>query len=256
MSKKKMTGREVLEEALRGCCSTYCDQYPRYEGKIDLGDDYEKYMHNLIKRSKNPIQRYFNTIGRRVAGIAAAMLIAFGCSMTVKAVREPVVEFFANIYDTFLEIRFGKDDIEKAPVTIETVYTLGFIPDGYMVDRFFIGRDTTNMTWKNENGDRLVLCDNINEYLLPMENIWLKKTSKPKTKRPEMVKGCYPTDGGNYIFTPEEKSEFIKKEPGSEKYFRRWIGSEDMLNGKERYILFLKECRARFLCSFRQFRIF
>jgi len=93
-----------------------------------------------------------------------------------------------------------------------------------------------------KNGDRLVLCDNINEYLLPMENIWLKKTSKPKTKRPEMVKGCYPTDGGNYIFTPEEKSEFIKKEPGSEKYFRRWIGSEDMLNGKERYILFLKEC--------------
>jgi len=161
MSKKKMTGREVLEEALRGCCSTYCDQYPRYEGKIDLGDDYEKYMHNLIKRSKNPIQRYFNTIGRRVAGIAAAMLIAFGCSMTVKAVREPVVEFFANIYDTFLEIRFGKDDIEKAPVTIETVYTLGFIPDGYMVDRFFIGRDTTNMTWKNENGDRLVLSQGI-----------------------------------------------------------------------------------------------
>lgn len=57
-----------------------------------------------------------------------------------------------------------------------------------------------------------------------------------------MVKGCYPTDGGNYIFTPEEKEKFIKKEAGSEKYFRRWIGSEDMLNGKERYILFLKDC--------------
>ena len=47
MSKKKMTGREGLEEALRGCCSTYCDQYPRYEGEIDLGDDYENYIDYL-----------------------------------------------------------------------------------------------------------------------------------------------------------------------------------------------------------------
>ena len=49
MSKKKMTGREVLEEALRGCCSTYCDQYPRYEGEIDLGDDYEKVLEDEQK---------------------------------------------------------------------------------------------------------------------------------------------------------------------------------------------------------------
>ena len=161
MSKKKMTGREVLEEALRGCCSTYCDQYPRYEGEINLGDDYENYMDNLIKRSKNPFQRYFNTVGRRVAGIAAAMLIAFSCSMTVKAVREPVVEFFANVYEKFVEIFFGEGDIAKAPDAIETVYTLGFIPDGYEMDRFFIDRDMTNMTWKNENGDRLVLSQGI-----------------------------------------------------------------------------------------------
>lgn len=161
MSKKKMTGREVLEEALRGCCSTYCDQYPRYEGEIDLGDDYENYMDNLIRRSKNPFQRYFNTVGRRVAEIAAAMLIAFGCSMTVKAVREPFVEFFANIYEKFVEIIFGEDDIAKAPDTIETVYTLGFIPDGYMVDRFYVDDYRTDMAWKNENGDRLALSQGI-----------------------------------------------------------------------------------------------
>ena len=161
MSKKKMTGREVLEEALRGCCSTYCDQYPRYEGEIYLGDDYENYMDSLIRRSKNPFQRYFNTVGRRVAGIAAAMLIAFSCSMTVKAIRESVVEFFANTYEKFVEIIFGEDDITKAPDTIETVYTLGFIPNGYEIDRFFIDQYMTKMTWKNENGDRLVLSQGI-----------------------------------------------------------------------------------------------
>ncbi len=161
MSKKKMTGREVLEEALRGCCSTYCDQYPRYEGEIYLGDDYENYMDSLIRRSKNPFQRYFNTVGRRVAGIAAALLIAFSCSMTVKAIREPVVEFFANIYEKFVEIIFGEDDIAKAPDTIETVYTLGFIPDGYAIDQFIIDDIMVDMAWKNENGDRIVLSQGV-----------------------------------------------------------------------------------------------
>ena len=161
MSKKKMTGREVLEEALRRCCSTYCDQYPRYEGEIDLGYDYERYMNRLIKRSKNPFQRYFNTTGRRIAGIVAAVLIVFSCSMTVKAVREPIVEFFTNIYEEFIEIFFSEDDIANAPDTIETVYTLGVIPEGYIVDQFYVYDHVTYMTWKNEHGDRLVLSQDI-----------------------------------------------------------------------------------------------
>ena len=160
MSKKKMTGREVLEEALRRCCSTYCDQYPCYEGEIDLGDDYEKYMNRLIKRSKNPFQRYFNTTGRRIAGIAATVLIVFSCSMTVKAVRDPIVKFVANIYEEFIEIVFAEDDVANAPDTIETVYTLGVIPEGYIVDQFYVYDHVTYMTWKNEHGDRLVLSQN------------------------------------------------------------------------------------------------
>ena len=42
------------------------------------------------------------------------------------------------------------------------------------------------------------------------------------------------------VFEKKEKEEFIQKEPLSKKYFRRWIGSEDMLNNGERWILFLK----------------
>ena len=160
MSKKKMTGREVLEEALRRCCSTYCDQYPRYEGEIDLGYDYERYMNRLIKRSKNPFQRYFNTTGRRIAGIAAAVLIVFSCSMTVKAVRKPIVEFITNIYEEFVEIFFEKDDVANAPDAIETVYTLGFIPEGYNIEQSLIGDTLIFMVWKNETGEILIFSQN------------------------------------------------------------------------------------------------
>lgn len=83
-------------------------------------------------------------------------------------------------------------------------------------------------------------CENINQYLQNAPTIWIEKRKKPLCNVSEMIKGCYPTDNGNYIFEKEEKDEFIQKEPLSKKYFRRWIGSDDLLNNGERWILFLK----------------
>lgn len=83
-------------------------------------------------------------------------------------------------------------------------------------------------------------CENINQYLQNAPTIWIEKRKKPLCNVPEMIKGCYPTDNGNYIFEKKEKEEFIQKEPLSKKYFRRWIGSDDLLNNGERWILFLK----------------
>lgn len=44
------------------------------------------------------------------------------------------------------------------------------------------------------------------------------------------------------VFTEEEKTEFIKKEPAAEKYFRPWMGSEEFINGKRRWCLCLGDC--------------
>jgi hypothetical protein len=80
----------------------------------------------------------------------------------------------------------------------------------------------------------------INQYLLDAPLTIIKKRSKPLCDVPEMIKGCYPTDGGNYIFTEEEMLQFIKKEPLSQEYFRRWIGSSELINNEKRYLLYLK----------------
>jgi hypothetical protein len=90
------------------------------------------------------------------------------------------------------------------------------------------------------NGTEKTECSNINQYLQNAPTIWIEKRKKPLCNVSEMIKGCYPTDNGNYIFEKEEKDEFIQKEPLSKKYFRRWIGSDDLLNNGERWILFLK----------------
>ena len=161
MTDKELSGRNRLKEAMKLSDQTYLDKYLPIENEVKYSEKYLKYIDRLTKQTKLPFYKYFNTIGKRVAGIAAAMLIAFSCAMTVKAIREPVVEFFANIYEKFVEVFFGEDDIAKAPDTIETVYTLGFIPDGYEVDRFIIDDSATSMLWRNAQGDMIVLSQGV-----------------------------------------------------------------------------------------------
>ena len=53
--------------------------------------------------------------------------------------------------------------------------------------------------------------------------------------------GSQPIDGGNYLFTPEEKAAFLSKEPAAEKYFHKWLGSQEFIRGIERWCLWLGE---------------
>jgi len=58
---------------------------------------------------------------------------------------------------------------------------------------------------------------------------------------PQMIIGSKPIDNGNYIFTEEEKVEFLEKEPQAEKFFRPFIGATEFINNKTRYILALQD---------------
>jgi len=85
-------------------------------------------------------------------------------------------------------------------------------------------------------------AQNINPYLVDAANILLPNRSIPICKVPKIGIGNKPIDGGNYLFTTDEKIEFLKKEPQAEPYFRRWLGSDEFLNGYERWCLWLGDC--------------
>lgn len=85
-------------------------------------------------------------------------------------------------------------------------------------------------------------ASHINAYLVDGPDIFIINRSKPICDVPEIGIGNKPIDGGNYLFTEEEKNEFIKKEPAAEKYFRPWIGSKEFINGYCRYCLWLGDC--------------
>lgn len=89
----------------------------------------------------------------------------------------------------------------------------------------------------------------INAYLSVGDNVFIENRNKPLINVPLMGIGNKPIDGGAYLFTEKEKDDFIAKEPKSEKYFRKWYGTRELLNRKPRYCLYVGDCTPRELRS-------
>ncbi len=83
---------------------------------------------------------------------------------------------------------------------------------------------------------------NINPYLVDALDVVLPRRSSPICAVPEIGIGNKPIDDGNYLFTTEERDAFIALEPASAKWFRRWLGAIEFLNGYERWCLWLGDC--------------
>jgi type I restriction-modification system DNA methylase subunit len=80
---------------------------------------------------------------------------------------------------------------------------------------------------------------NINPYLVEGSDTIVMARTNPLCNVPKMVYGSKPVDNGNFFFTDEEKTDFLKKEPFAEKYIKPIISSHEFLNGKNRWCLWL-----------------
>lgn len=82
---------------------------------------------------------------------------------------------------------------------------------------------------------------NINPYLADAPDVVLLRRGGPLCDVPVIGVGNKPIDGGNYLFTDEEKEEFLVREPGARTYFKPWLGADEFLNGFQRWCLWLGE---------------
>ncbi len=87
-----------------------------------------------------------------------------------------------------------------------------------------------------------VAAANINPYLVDAPDVVLPRRSSPICAVPEIGIGNKPIDDGNYLFTAAERDAFVALEPASAKWFRRWLGADEFLNGYERWCLWLGDC--------------
>ncbi len=79
----------------------------------------------------------------------------------------------------------------------------------------------------------------INAYLVDGPNVLTDKRTTPiSSVLPKVDYGSKPSDGGHLIVEPEQ-IEAIRRDPDAMKYLRPYIGSRELIEGKERWCLSL-----------------
>ncbi len=90
--------------------------------------------------------------------------------------------------------------------------------------------------------------DNINAYLSSAPTIFVEKRRTQICSAPEMTKGSQLIDGGNYVFTEEEKEEFLNKYPEATPYMYEYCNADLFLNHRpKKYCLYLDNCPPQLL---------
>lgn len=214
---------EELEkpEADMSLIDDYFKQIQILDGGVCLksNKEIEEGLNQILKRDQPPkrkcILRYYNTVGKRAAAIFLIIGMFFGISLGVYATRKPIVEFLLNIRDTFSEIFFNSDAIDDAPDTIETVYTLKNIPDGYNLTERKIQKKHVTTLWVNSNQQELIFkqsClgsntnfdnENIDSKIIYIDNIKIIMIEKSNTRE-------YIWNNNQYVFNiiiPDNISE-------------------------------------------------
>ena len=105
-----------------------------------------------------------------------------------------------------------------------------------------IGFSRTNQTKRIYDSGQEYIVKNINPYLIEASDVIVGSISKPLCDVPEIGIGNKPIDDGNYLFSEEEMSIFIQKEPRSAEYFHPFYGAFEFINQKSRFCLWLSEC--------------
>lgn len=145
----------------------------------------------------------------------------------VSILWKPLIENGININFAYRTFKWNSEAKEKASVFCVIV---GFSYFNEKTKKIY----TDSNLFKNIN--------NINPYLIDAPNIFIESRTNTICPSPKMGIGNKPIDGGYYLFSEEEKNKFIGKEPLSAKWFKKWYGSQEFIDNKPRYCLWLKNC--------------
>jgi len=77
--------------------------------------------------------------------------------------------------------------------------------------------------------------------------VW--EENQPINGLSKLVIGSKPIDGGYYIFTDEERAIFLKEEPEAEPLIRPFVGAQEFLQNKKRWILALHDASPSLLAK-------
>ena len=114
---------------------------------------------------------------------------------------------------------------------------------GVTVNIVGVSNDNPSRICKIFEGDQVRTVSNINAYLVAAQDIFVKSQPHPASGLPAMVTGCMPRDGGNLLLSMEESEKLIEEDKRIKGYIRRYIGTDELIKGKQRYCLWISDVK-------------
>lgn len=100
------------------------------------------------------------------------------------------------------------------------------------------------------DGNDQIIASNINAYLTNGNDVYVATIPKQISAFTTMLTGAMPRDGGNLILSAEEATELNLI--GAGKFIRRYLGSEELINGKIRFCIWVDDKDLNEALSFKE----
>lgn len=148
-----------LKNAFREAASYEFREIPRDDSQIqhEFSPEFERKIEKLIRKEKKFLWHFVNTASKRVAVIAAVFVMLLTTACSVEAIREPIVRFLIEVYESFTEYTFEGDKSD----TITKEYQMSTVPEGFTQTDYFKEDAVIITTYENSDGDMIRFSQSI-----------------------------------------------------------------------------------------------
>jgi len=149
---------DVLIQSLKLYEAKWLSTFPKDEElEYEFSDSFNKKMDKLINRQKKPYYIIINTVGKRVAIIILSIIVSLSAmTMSIRALRDPVIDFVIEVYEKFSTVFFdNKEEQTNYPTEILTKYEPTAIPEGYTKSTAEDFPLSYSLKYTDNNGDIL-----------------------------------------------------------------------------------------------------
>ena len=141
----------------------------KYQTKADFkhefSEAFEKKMSRLIaKESRISFNTRKKLTNALLAAIIAVLVLITGL-MSVSASREKIVEFVERVFSTNTQITLSENSA-PTPETIEKAYTLGYVPEGFVLKSYDVDELAVYAICENSISEIIVF----EQYILNMNS--------------------------------------------------------------------------------------
>lgn len=145
------------------------DYLNKNDFNFEFSEKFDKKMKKLIAKESRISFNHRKRISRALIAAIIATVIMFTGLMSVSASRQKIIEFIETIFPQYTQVELSEESA-PTPDTIETAYTLGYVPDGYELEQYNQDEVSVFAIWKNDNGDEIAFWEDILDENFSLDN--------------------------------------------------------------------------------------